>query len=693
MVNHLDYINQQIGDYHILHWLGGGSFGNVYLAEQIRDHAQVAVKLLDIRLTQSEDLKAFINEARTIRLKHPHIVPLLDFGISAENIPFLVMEYAAQGTLRDQHPKGAQVPLETVKQYVQQIASALYYAHEQRLVHRDVKPENMLLRADGAVLLSDFGIASVAHSSQSMSLNQGISGTVSYMAPEQIQGQTRPASDQYSFGIVIYEWLAGRRPFEGTTTEIAIQHLMNTPPSLRTFVPTLPLEIEQVILQALEKDPRQRFASMQAFATAFAQALPASQPPFSSTTSLHSPQQPASQSSLSSTTSHRPPQQQPASRTASPTPPTQSMSADLATMPLQSTQTTTPSHNAQPAQKHISRRVVLASIGSLAVVGIGAGGIALARRPSSLPIVTHRSIKPTPDPKINPSPDPNAPASSPYVENTPTSSSITLPYIYRGHTSAVRAVAWSPDGKYIASGAGSKNDSSLRAQDQTVQTWNATTGNKIYTYNGHAPDLYGYGITAVAWSADSKRIAAGVNDQTVQVWNAFDGSNAVTYPGYGSIADTVAWTPNGTYIASGYEDGKVKIWAATSGTLVHTFLWIAFNACYALSWSSDSKHLATANYNGTVYIWDAVNGEQQPVTYGQVDAGGATGQLAVCWSPDRKQVAAGGRDALVRIWNVADKSIALTYHGHTAAIKAIKWSPDGTYIASAGEDKSTQVWK
>ncbi len=273
MANHLDRIGQQVGDYRLLRWLGGGSFGHVYLAEQVCDHSQVAIKLLHIRLSRSEELKAFINEARTIRLKHAHIVPLLDFGISPEDIPYLVMEYAAQGTLRDRYPKGSQVPLAQVVNYVRQVASALQYAHEQRLIHCDVKPQNMLLRIDGAVLLSDFGLATIADSSGSLSQQQEALGTITYMAPEQIQKQARTQSDQYSLGVVVYEWIAGRCPFEGVSTEIAVQHMMKPPPSLIAQVPGLPSTVEEVVLKALAKDPNDRFVTVQDFTAALEQTI------------------------------------------------------------------------------------------------------------------------------------------------------------------------------------------------------------------------------------------------------------------------------------------------------------------------------------------------------------------------------------------------------------------------------------
>jgi serine/threonine protein kinase len=192
----------------------------VYLAEDLREQRQVALKLLKTPLTDRENLKAFLNEARSFRLTRPCIVPLLDMGMSEQDLPFLVMDYLAGGTLRQRYPKGQPVPLEVVVRMTAQVASALQYAHDRHLIHRDVKPENMLSRADESVLLSDFGLVTVAHASSSVNLYQLYGGTLPYMAPEQYEGRPRAASDQYALAVVVYEWLAGARPFQGTGPEI-----------------------------------------------------------------------------------------------------------------------------------------------------------------------------------------------------------------------------------------------------------------------------------------------------------------------------------------------------------------------------------------------------------------------------------------------------------------------------------------
>ena len=265
-----DHSGQKLGNYRLLRLLGKGGFADVYLGEHIYLKTAAAIKVLHTQLT-SEDMEGFLNEARTIaHLVHPHIVRVTDFGIEGET-PFLVMDYAPNGTLRQRHPKGTQLPLSLIISYVKQVAGALQHAHNERLVHRDIKPENMLLGRQNELLLSDFGIALVAQSSRYPS-PQEIVGTAAYMSPEQIQGKLHPVSDQYSLGIVVYEWLSGDRPFHGSFTELCSQHMFATPPPLREKISTISPDVEQVMTRVLAKDPHQRFMSIQAFADALEQS-------------------------------------------------------------------------------------------------------------------------------------------------------------------------------------------------------------------------------------------------------------------------------------------------------------------------------------------------------------------------------------------------------------------------------------
>src|SRR5579859_5703852 len=241
----VDRVGQQLGNYRLIRLLGRGAFAEVYLGEHSHLKSQAAIKVLHAQLSE-DNIAGFLHEAQTIaKLEHPNIMQVLDFDIS-ENTPFLVMRYASEGTLRQWHPKGMRLEPQVILPYVKQVADALYYAHSEKLIHRDVKPENMLLGRYNQVLLSDFGIALIMQSSQYQSL-LNTAGTISYMAPEQIQGKPRPASDQYALGIVIYEWLTGSRPFQGSFTEIATQHVLTPPPPLHEKIPDISPALEQVL--------------------------------------------------------------------------------------------------------------------------------------------------------------------------------------------------------------------------------------------------------------------------------------------------------------------------------------------------------------------------------------------------------------------------------------------------------------
>ncbi len=270
-----DRVGQQFGNYRLLRRLGSGAFASVYLGEHLHLERPAAIKVLHVRMEAAHQ-EAFRREARTLaRLQHPHIVGVHDFGI-ADQTPYLVMEYLSGGTLRQRHPRGTRLSFEQIVSYVKPLASALDYAHSQQVIHRDLKPENLLLNRNHEVVLSDFGIAVVEHSWQSLSTQQPV-GTPLYMAPEQIRGKPCPASDQYALGVMVYEWLCGEPPFRGELYEVFNQHLQESPPSLRAFLPELPLAVEDAVFGALAKDPLRRFSTVQDFATVLEEACFATQ--------------------------------------------------------------------------------------------------------------------------------------------------------------------------------------------------------------------------------------------------------------------------------------------------------------------------------------------------------------------------------------------------------------------------------
>ena len=253
----------ECGNYRLTGVLGKGGFAKTFLGEHEYLGTEAAIKILNADLTQS-DIERFYQEARVAaHLRHPHIVRVLEFGVE-HGMPFLVMDYAPHGTLRQRHPYGESIPLETVLDYAEQGADALQYIHDQGLIHRDAKPENLLLGQDDCLLVSDFGIT-IAASADNIEENIG---TLLYMAPEHLNGEPCFASDQYALALIVCEWLYGEPPFVGSAAEI-FERRVYEPPMLPTHSASrIPYAIRQVLLKALATEPEQRFASIREFAQA-----------------------------------------------------------------------------------------------------------------------------------------------------------------------------------------------------------------------------------------------------------------------------------------------------------------------------------------------------------------------------------------------------------------------------------------
>src|SRR5216684_3038671 len=271
--------HMRIGKYQLLELLGVGRYTDVWLAERIDLKKKVAIKILfpqEIRAGNARlrAKKLFFNEAQTLaQLAHPHIVQAFDYEEEEEHgWSYFVMEYAPYGSLADRHGPGELLPLSTVKDYTSQMGRAIHYIHSQGLIHRDIKPQNMFLKTRGLVLLGDFGLVMRNHGRFYPWMKMEFGGTRVYMAPEQEGGEPCPASDQYAYATIVFEWLTGCSPFYGTAEQIAWQRKNLSPPSARAMVPEVPAAVDRVVLTALQKTPGRRFKTMLDFTRAFEEA-------------------------------------------------------------------------------------------------------------------------------------------------------------------------------------------------------------------------------------------------------------------------------------------------------------------------------------------------------------------------------------------------------------------------------------
>ena len=689
-------VGQELNAYRLIRLLGWTSSAEVYLAEHVVSRKQVVLKLLRVALSE-DDLDSFTIASRAITgLVHPHIIEIPEIGIAdrENSFPVLVMEYAPNGTLRQHYPIGSRLPLTTVLPYVRQIAEALHYAHLQKLIHADVKPENILLGSNNQILVSDFSIALISSISSSAI---AVNSTTAYLAPEQIRGQSYPTSDEYALGVMVYEWLSGELPFSGSLSEMANQHLFTSPPPLRIKIPDISSTVEEVVLTALAKDPKSRFANLLAFANALEQA---GQPVHHYSSAFPSltvppdmPTLPAvvgmPQNQMSSTVVDRP-QGPPLSERKEPNQP--SPAFHLATLLSHLPMVVGPrpaSEMPHLSTRRISRRVFMIGLPGVVV----AGGIiawlmyqkeSLTTNALDYTLLTYSGhagevtvVAWSPNGKYIAS---GGNDHTIRVWNAGTGTDLLISH---GHSGGVPAITWSPDSTYLASAsAGPLASGGPPASDNAVQVWSATTGKPIYFYRGHSS-----GITDVTWSPTGNRIASSSTDYTVQVWDATTGQHPLIYRTHSWYIQAEAWSPDGRRLASGGPDGTIQLWDAVSGHTFHSYRGHS-NGIESIAWSPDGRRIATASDDDTVRIWDVATGR-----FVYIYRGHASYVRAVAWSPDGSSIASGSSDKTVQVWDAATGGTGFIYRGHSGSVTSVVWSPDGSSIASGSEDGTVKVWQ
>ena len=268
-------LSRTIGNYQIVDRLGKGGMATVYRARQVNMQRDVAIKIMSADLAQDPQFVArFEREAQVIaHLEHPRILPVHDFGHEGE-LFYLVMRLIEGDTLYQRLLDGA-LPVELAARFTAQIAEALDYAHAQGVIHRDLKPNNILIDAWDNLYLMDFGLAKMVASSSNLTETGAVLGTPAYMAPEQWRGGPVDArTDVYALGVILYEMIVGETPFESDTPySLMYKHLNDPPPSPRDRLPDLPEAADRVILKALAKDIAARYQSAGDLARAFMAAV------------------------------------------------------------------------------------------------------------------------------------------------------------------------------------------------------------------------------------------------------------------------------------------------------------------------------------------------------------------------------------------------------------------------------------
>lgn len=579
------YLGHQFGNYRLLKLLGDGGFAEVYLGEHIHLGTHAAIKVLTTKLAEDE-IEQFRNEARTmIDLKHPNVMRVHDFGF-VDRVPFIVMDYAPGGPLHKIHPRGTPLPLSIVLNYVKQISAALQYIHDQHLIHRDLKPENLLLGKHNEILLSDFGIAAVAHSTRSLNTQDG-SGTIHYMSPEQIQGKPRTISDQYSLGIVIYEWLCGRRPFTGTYWEVATQHLSAPPPPLRKWVPTIPSAVEEVVMTALAKDPKKRFEAIQAFSNAFEAAA-----------------KPLPGTKLYTYHGH----------------PHDSIGAVA----------WSPDSNCIASVHGSALRVWNAFNGDELFTSYPFGGISVKwmHDKALIALGSHGNSKEElmralEDPELV---DLAMKAAEIQVWNIYTGKKI---FVYKGEQGVYSDIDWSPDRKFLAA-------ANFLGR---IHVWDAINGNTIFNYDGHYQNS-----SSLAWLPDGKYIASSASNGEIRVWDFTNGKIHFLYKKHSAWVRSIAVSPSKKYIVSASIDGTVQVWDVVTGATLFIYRGHTGSVLEAI-WSPDSRLIASAGEDGTIQIWDATNGNKLFTYIGHTQS-----VYSLAWSPNGEYIASVGLDKTVQIW-------------------------------------------
>jgi WD40 repeat protein/serine/threonine protein kinase len=726
-----------LGRYKLLEQIGEGGFGVVYVAEQQEPvRRQVAFKVIKLGMDTRQVVARFEAERQALALMdHPNVAKVFDAGSTDSGRPYFVMELVKGIPITKYCDQEKLSTGDRLTLFVA-VCQAIQHAHQKGIIHRDIKPSNILVTVqEGKPMpkVIDFGIAKATQQKLTektlhTQLEQLI-GTPAYMSPEQAEMSgldidTR--TDIYSLGVLLYELLTGRTPFdasellrsgldemrkiiresepprpstklstmvEGDLTTTA-RHRASEVPKL---IGLLRGDLDWIVMKCLEKDRTRRYDTANGLAMDIERHLnnePVVARPPSTAYKLHKAWRRNKVaftagaavvaalvvgigiSTWQAVRATRAERQQSLLRE-------KAVNAQV----MANAQATRAEQERNAARRNAYSASMLLAQTDWDNNDIGHLRQVLAetqdypergfewhywQRELHLDSKTLRGhLGPVTSAVFSPNGRRIVTGSADGTTKVWEAGSREL-FMLKGHSAEVWSVAFSPDGQRIVTG----------SSDKTAKCWDAASGKELLTLQGHSD-----AVNSVAFSPDGQRIVTGSNDKTAKVWEAASGRELSTLKGHSATVFSVAFSPDGQRIVTGSSDKTAKCWDAASGKELLTLQGHS-DAVNSVAFSPDGQRIVTGSGDKTAKVWEATNGHELLTLKGHTDW-----IRAVAISPDGKRIATGSNDKTVKVWEMVSGNELLRLKGHSDLITAVAFSPDGQRVLTGSSDQTAKVWE
>jgi hypothetical protein len=621
----------RLAHFDVLEVIGRGGMGAVLRGFDPCLQRPVALKVLDPQFANDATArKRFCREARAAAaVTHENVVAVHQVEEEeGSGLPFLVMQLVGGESLQDRLDREGALPMRDVVETGAQAAAGLAAAHARGLIHRDVKPGNILIEEGRRVRLTDFGLAR-AFADVRLTQTGFVAGTPLYMSPEQARGEEVDArSDLFSLGGVLHALCTGTAPFDGSTPFVVLKRVTEeTPRPVRELNPAVPEWLAEVIERLLAKSPDERYQTAAEVAAVLGAHLPALQQ-------------------------------------ADPTPPQG-----------------VPSRRSAPTY----RRVPLgrpwwflagAVVGFVA--GLAAAGLLLP--PARPAVIPEAESGPTPRATLNNNVGPVwSVAFTPDVGIAAALDDGTLKVwdpegrrvraTRTAHKGPVWSVAFAPDGDRYATG----------SDDGTAKVWDSA--GKVRATLAHTVS-----VRAVAFAPDGSRVVTGARDGSLRLFRADGSGEPTVVKGHEGTVTSVAFSGDGKTVASASGDKLAKLWDAETGQELVTLTGHS-GGVYSVAFAPDGRTVATGSWDKTVKLWEASTGNLLATLEGHTQD-----VWSVAFSPDGRTLATGSEDRTVKLWDVESRKERGTLRGHSGTVYAVAFSRDGRTVASGGRDGTVRLW-